>query len=196
MRSIGSSRATPDDAARDLARVALLAVRPEDRLELALVVRRENVGGASLVGRIHAHVERRVGRVREAALGAVDLHRREAEVEQHGIRAHAVAGELREHDRVVAAQEPRLHAARGRLHAVEVRAHGRVAVDRDELPAALEVRDQQPRMAAGAERGIDDRLSRLHVEELAHLLREHGDVISRVCPLHVRQHLRRSLRSR
>ena len=51
-------------------------------------------------------------------------------------------------------------------------------------------------MAAGAERGVDDRLPRLHVEQLAHLVREDGDVISCVCPLHVRQHLRRSLRSR
>ena len=49
-------------------------------------------------------------------------------------------------------------------------------------------------MPTRAERAVDDRLSRLHVEKLAHLLREHGDVISRVCPLHVRQHLRRSLR--
>ena len=98
--------------------------------------------------------------------------------------------------RVVAAQEARLYAARRRLHAIEVRPHGRIAVDRDELPGPLQVGGQQPRVAARAEGGVDDRLARLHVEELAHLVREHGDVISRVCPLHVRQHLRRSLRSR
>ena len=131
--------ATPDDPARDLARVALFAVAPEDRLELALVVRREDVGRAPLVRRIHPHVERRVGRVREAALGPVDLHRGETEVEQNGVRAHVVAGELREDDGVVATQEARLHAARRRLDPVEVRSHGRVAVDRDELAAPLEV---------------------------------------------------------
>ncbi len=82
------------------------------------------------------------------------------------------------------------------LHTVEVRTHRRVAVDRDELPGSLEVGREQTRVAARAERRVDDRFPWLHVEELAHLLREDRDVISRVCPLHVRQHLRRSLRSR
>jgi hypothetical protein len=97
---------------------------------------------------------------------------------------------------MVAAQEPRLDAAGCSFHPVEVRSHRRVAVDRDELSASPEIGDEHPRMTAGAERRVDDRLPRLHVEELADLLREDRDVISRVCPLHVRQHLRRSLRSR
>jgi hypothetical protein len=86
--------ATADDAASDLPRVALLAVRTEYRRELSLVVRRENVRGAPFVRRIHPHVEWRVGRVREAPLWAIDLHRREAEVEQDCIRPNAVARQL------------------------------------------------------------------------------------------------------
>ena len=38
-------------------------------------------------GRVHPHVERRVGRVREPALGPVELHARDAEVEQDGVGA-------------------------------------------------------------------------------------------------------------
>ena len=184
------------DTASDRARVALLPVPLEDGLELVLVVGRENVGRAPLVGRVHPHVERCVGRVGEPALGTVDLHRGEPEVEEDGVCADVVARELREDNGVVAAQEARLHAWCRRLEPIEVRSHGRIAVDRNELAAPFEVGDQRPRVATGSEGCIDDRLPRLHVEKLPHLLAEDGDVISRVCPLHVRQHLRRSLRSR
>ena len=51
-------------------------------------------------------------------------------------------------------------------------------------------------MAAGAEGGVDDGLARLHGEELAHLVGEDGDVISRVSLQDVRQHALRSLRPR
>ena len=156
-----------------------------------------HVRRALLVRRVHAHVERRVGRIREATLGAIDLHRREAEVEQHRVRANAVAGELREDDarsrrggtasarrglRPSPGRSTGAPSGRGRSRRAS-RSPARSAASRRECPPAPKVR-------------VDDRLPRLHVEELAHLLREHRDVISRVCPLHVRQHLRRSLRSR
>ena len=133
-------------ALRDLARVPLFAEATEDRLELALVVGRNHARRTGLVRRVHAHVEGSIGCVREAALGAIDLHRREAEVEKHRVGAHAVAGELREDDAVVAAQEPRLHAASPGLHPVEVGTHRRVAIDRDELPASAQVRREQARV--------------------------------------------------
>ena len=108
----GSLLATADDSACDLAPVALLAVAAEDRLELSLVPGLHDLGGGQLLGGVHTHVERRVGRVREAALGPVDLHRREAEVEKHDVCLDAVASELREDERVVAAEEAHLDAPR------------------------------------------------------------------------------------
>ena len=140
------------------------------------------------VGRgIHAHVERRVGRVGEPALGAVELHRGDAEVEQDRVGAHAVLGELREDDREVAAQEARVHAG-GAAEALEVRAHGRIAVDRDHLAVAVEVAREERSVPAGAEGRVDERLPGLEREQLAHLVRENGNVVSRVGLQDVRQH--------
>ena len=151
------------------------------------------VGRARLGRRVHPHVERRVGRVREAALGPVDLHRRDAEIEQDRVRADAVRSELRQHDREVAAQEAHLDP-RCRLEAVEVRLRARVAVDRDELAPAREVLREEPRVPAGAEGCVDDRLPGPNGEELAHLVGENGDVIRVRVRQDVRQHVRRSLR--
>ena len=189
---VGPLRAAADDGARDLAREALLAVAAEQLGELALVGLVDEVAGRERRGRIHAHVERRVDRVREPALGPVDLHARDAEVEQDRVRADAVRGELREHRVEAAAQEARLDAgAPG--EPVEVRAHGGVAIDRHEPPAPIEVRGQERRVAAGAERGVDDGLPGLDREEIPDLLREHGDVVSRAVRRGVRQHCRHSL---
>ena len=107
-----SLAAAPHYATCDLTGVPLLSIPAEDRLELPFVVARQHSGRARLVRGIHAHVERRVGRVREAALGPVDLHRGEAEVEEHRVGLDAVGSELREDDSVVAPQEPSLHATR------------------------------------------------------------------------------------
>ena len=90
MRSNGCLRAAPHDRARDLPRVALLAVAAEDVGELPLARLVDDIGRGQVGGGIHAHVERRVGGVGEAALGPVELHRRDAEVEQDRVGAHAV----------------------------------------------------------------------------------------------------------
>ena len=87
---------------------------------------------------VHAHVERRVAGVGEAPLGPVDLHARDAEVEQDRVCFDAVVRELGEHDGEVAAKEACLRR-RPALEALEVRAHARVLVDRDEAPVAREV---------------------------------------------------------
>jgi hypothetical protein len=87
--------AAPHDRAGDRAGVPLLAVAAEDLGQLGLARLVDDVGGGEVGRRVHAHVERRVGRVREAALGPVELHRRDAEVEQDRVGAHAVLGELR-----------------------------------------------------------------------------------------------------
>ena len=79
------------------------------------------------------------------------------------------------------------------LEALEVRANGRVAVDRDQLATALQVGGEQGRVAAGAERRVDDGLSGAHGERLAHLRCENGNVVSRAGSQDVRQHPPHSL---
>ena len=113
MRSNGRSRAAADDRAGDRARVPLLAVAAEEERELALLRLVDEVARGELGGRVHPHVERRVGRVGEPALGPVELHRGDAEVEQDRVGLDVVRGELAEHERELAAQQARLHARAG-----------------------------------------------------------------------------------
>ena len=85
------------------------------------------------------------------------------------VGAHAVAGELREHLRELAVQEP--HLDRGRApQPLEVRRDRRVAVDRDQLALAAQPPDEQLGVAAGAEGAVDDRLARAGVERGEHLV--------------------------
>src|SRR5438132_12014645 len=72
--------AAADDGPCDLPRVPLLAVAAEDRREVALAPRVDDIARADVLGRIHPHVERRVDGVRETALRPVELHRGGAEV--------------------------------------------------------------------------------------------------------------------
>ena len=186
--------AAASDRPRDLPRVALLAVLLEDRGQVALALLVHELARRELRVRVHAHVERRVDRVREAALREVDLHARDAEVEQHCVGAHAVRGQLLEHDRELAAQEAALH--RGALaEPLEVRARSRVPVDRDQLALAAQVGRQQLGVSAGAESRIHHRVARAHGERLPHLLCEDGNVVSRVGSQDVRQHPPHSLPS-
>ena len=184
----------PADRAGDLAGIALFAVVAQDRGQLALAGLVDEVGSGFVPVRVHAHVERCVDRVREAALGLVDLHARDAEVEEDSVGAHAVRGELLEHDGEVAAQEARLH--RGALpELVEVDPGERVPIDRDQLALAAQVGREQRRVAARAEGRVDDGLARAQRERLPNLLGENGNVISRAGSQDVRQHPPHSLPS-
>ena len=180
------------DRPRDLLRVALLAVAAEDRDQLALRGLVDQVARRELGGRVHAHVERRVHGIGEAALGPVELHARDAEVEQDRVGAEAVPGELLEDDGGLASKQARGHTGSA-PEALEVRPHTRVAVDRDEAALPLEVGREQGRVAAGAEGRVDDGLPRLHREQAPHLVGKNGDVISRVWLQGVRQHAPHSL---
>src|SRR3712207_63982 len=132
------------------------------------------------LGRIHPHVERRVDGVREAALRAVDLHARDAEVEEDRVGLDAVLGELAEDDGEVAPQKARARTALAR-DAVEERANVGIAVDRDQTAAPGEVGTEEACMAASPERRVDDRLARLGDEELARLVRKDGNVLGSTC---------------
>ena len=82
--AIGASRRAAHDRARHRAGVALLAERRDDGGKIALGGVRHHVGGARPVA-AHAHVERTVETEREAALRLVELHRGDADVEQHAV---------------------------------------------------------------------------------------------------------------
>ena len=170
-----------------------LAVAPEDRRELALLVRREDVGSASLVGRIHAHVDGASVASRSRARGGRPAST-SAEVEQDASARTPLPASCESTTCVVAAQEARLHAAAAAFT-------GRKTANRRSRSIATIF--PSPR---GPRRGVASGRRRPNVasttvspaaRRAARAPRpEDGDVISCVCPLHVRQHLRRSLRSR
>jgi hypothetical protein len=78
----GLPGALSHDGCGDAGREPLLAVLAEHPGELAPVVGVEDVGGRPARGRVHPHVQRRVLAVGEPALGDVELHRGDPEVEQ------------------------------------------------------------------------------------------------------------------
>ena len=148
-----------------------------------------------LGARIHAHVERRVDRVREAALGTVELHRRDAEVEQDDVGAHAVRAQLLEHggELAVRAAAPSTPCPRRNRSKYGATLGSRsIAIS---LPSPLQPRGEQCGVAAGAEGGVDHGLARTRVEGGDDLVGEDGDVIG-LSWQDARQHLPRSLRPR
>ena len=74
--------ATAHDERGDTAREALLAELAQQPRQRLLVVGVQDLRRGQLGFRVHPHVQWRVGRIGEAALGTVELHRRHAEIEQ------------------------------------------------------------------------------------------------------------------
>ncbi len=75
------------DGGHDPLGLLLLAVRAQDPHQLARGVGVEDLGGADAGRLVHAHVEGGVLGVGEAAVGLVELHGGDAEVEQHALYA-------------------------------------------------------------------------------------------------------------
>ncbi len=150
----GRSRATLDDLAGVAAGQLLLAVLLEDPAQLELAVLGDYLGGGDAAGGVHPHVERGVLGVGEAALGEVELHRGDAEVEQDA--GHSIGGVLGGDlaDLVVDG----MHADEsipeaGESGAGELEGTG-VAVDADE-PGVGEAAEHRFGVAAEAEGSID-----------------------------------------
>ena len=125
------------------------------RRSVGLVVLREHARGGELGGVVHAHVERRVLRVGEAALRLVELQRGDAEVEQdpgdpgdaevvEGGGQFVVDGVHEVH----AVAEPREPLPRERQRVP-------VAVEPDQLDA-VEALEERLGVAAEAECRVDD----------------------------------------
>ena len=71
--------------AHNVGRPPFFAVRTDEPREMLLVVGVDDVVGAECRRGVHAHVQRRVVLVAEAALGPVDVHRGQAEVQDDGV---------------------------------------------------------------------------------------------------------------
>src|SRR5262249_16335941 len=78
--------AARDDRARDAPAQAFLAELPERVGYFGFAGASKEPGSAFAAGRIHAHVERRIGLEAEPARRIVELRRRHAEVEQHAVQ--------------------------------------------------------------------------------------------------------------
>ena len=189
--------APPDDRARDLLRVPLFAVAAEDRRRArARATRSRCRGRAQLLRGVHAHVERRVDRVREAALGPVELHRGDAEVEQdrvglNAVRRRAAAGRRRSRRAGGAPCTPERFSKRSKY----VRAVGSrsIAISLPRPCRSAASSAAWPPAPNVASTTVSPGRTR---EGLAHLVRENGDVISRAGLQDVRQHPLHSLRPR
>ncbi len=159
---------------------ALLAVLAQHPGELGDRVVVDDVAGGGAGGRVHPHVQRRVLGVGEPALGEVELHRGDTEVEQHAV--HAVEPERGEH-----LGHPVVHGVHEVGAPGESRQPGaaalerrRVAVEPDE--GELRVRlEQRLGVPAQPQRGVDDGggpVRQRRGEQGEHALEQHGHVRS------------------
>src|SRR5439155_18524798 len=95
----GADRGAParfDEAGRDPARERLLAVAPEQRGQLVLVKRRQQLERRHAAARVEAHVERATRPDPEATFRVGELEARQPEVEEAAIdRVEALLGRYR-----------------------------------------------------------------------------------------------------
>ena len=151
-RREGRGLAVLDDGAGDPPGGALLAELEEDVGEVALGEPVDEIGGGG-AGPAHAHVERPVPEEGEAALGLVELHRGDADVEHHAVeRRRARRGrdaveraEASRHQRQPVAEAGR--PGRGALQRLGVP----VDADHPRRPGV----EERPRIAAGAEGAVE-----------------------------------------
>ena len=122
----------------------------------------DQVGGALAVGP-HAHVERAVAHEREAALGLVDLHRRDPEVEGHAPAGRTPASpSAASIVRIAALDQPEAPGTGGAQRLGET-LDRRVAVEGETSRAALQ---EGAAVAAGAEGAVDDQVAGLGRQRL------------------------------
>ena len=166
-------RARLDDGARDGARMALLAENENDIGKIALARRGDDIGRARALP-AHAHVERPVEAEGKSALGVIELHGGDAEVEHHAVDG---VGAAIARDRVEIGKaifDQRQPAVR-RLHQIGAeRDRALVAVDADHL--AVGGGEDGAGIAAGAEGGVDIDAAVMNVEEVERRRAEHGNV--------------------
>ena len=170
VRSNGLRLAPLLDHAGDAPGMPLFAEQAEDARKVAGLEAVDDVGRA-WAGLRHAHIERPVGAEGEAALGLVDLHGRDADVEHDAIGFGDGFVEMREravHERQPSGGFPFERASRFDGIGVTVDRHYRRAC-----------REQRPRVAACPERAVDDGLSLGRLKCGDHLAKENRNVAGR-----------------
>ena len=151
-------RTGADHRGGDPAGETFLAIEPKNAAELGDVGGRDELGGGGPRGGVHPHVKGGVGAEREASLGAVELHRRDTQVVQHGRdRTHLggdgrdVLGELV----VRGVDEVDAVAVGGEPPASEVQ-RIRVTVEADEVHGVRAGTQQGRGVARSTDRGVHD----------------------------------------
>src|SRR6185369_14229830 len=141
-----------DDRSRDPATVAFFAELPENVGDLGLIGASEKARGAFAVGRIHAHVERRVGLEAESSSGVIELRRRYAEVEQHSVQTVARRIPL---DQIGEAAVAYGYAAIVAELGARDGYRRRIAVHQQQARVRTEAREHGTRVAAAAEGAVE-----------------------------------------
>ena len=164
-----------NDRPGDARCVALLAVFIQNALEFTLRPLVDNVPCAQPLGRVHAHIERRVVHVGKAALRLVELRRGDTEVKEHAV--HGVDAEtVKNGGRVAEVAVHELHTVSKRRQTRTGALDGRlIAVDADEL-SGREARGDLLGVAAHAERTVDIDAVRPDVQIFNTLVQQHGDM--------------------
>ena len=140
------------DGAGDAARLLFFTEKTEDADQIADLRTIDDIGRRN-AGTRHAHVERAIFLEGKTALGLVDLHGGNADI-QHDAIEPALRGMFREIGelRLDEAQP----AAIGGNHRLTAGDRGRIAVERDDISALIE---DCLGIAAGAERAVENDLA-------------------------------------
>src|SRR5690606_26051776 len=169
-----------DDGPGDAVGEPLVTVGADEAGELGLVGLVDQGGRGDRPGGVHAHVERPLGPVAEAPLGAVELRRADAQVEERAARARP--SEARQHLGEDLAQTVEAGAADDDALA---EAGEPLAGGRDGVGVLVEAEDRQVRVgveerlgvAAAAEGGVDDDARGHGREQLDDEVDHHGAVV-------------------
>ena len=153
--------------------MALLAEDKNDIGEIAFARAGDHIGRVRALA-AHAHVERPVETERESALGPIELHGGDAEVEHNAIDG-VEAGVVRRAIEIGEALFDQRETATRRLHQVRAKRDRRlVAVDADYF--AIRGGENGTGIAAGAESGVDIDAAVVNVEEVDGGAAEHRNV--------------------
>ena len=164
-----------DDVARDATAAALLAVTPDDVGELCFV------GVVHQIGRrlpvlLHAHVERTGGTEGKAAVGLVELHRRDTEIERDAVDILDAFGR-QELGHVAEAALDQTQARRIAL-GQHLASRNRVGITVDGDHLAIRTIEHRGRVAARAERAIEVTPAVARLQRIDDLAHHHRDVAS------------------
>ncbi len=168
-------RARGDDRLCDAARTRLLAIVEKDVGDLRLVRFVDEVGGGHPLTR-HTHRQRPVLLEAEAALGLIELHRRDADIHGDAIHGHETARLQFAVERRKGRLDQHQPAAAGRDDGLAAFDRVRIAVKGGHLGSPLEERQT---VATGTKGRVDDARTGLDRERIDGLVEEHRDVRAR-----------------